>query len=404
MASPQFNAKQGIWSVRFRWPPGRTGRQHNYQCASEREARSKAAAVTRLIGKLTDPDMPQHLKRIPPEVGNVALWIFSGGHAGLREVRSVDRPITIQELVNQFLEHRKGQIGDDREGISIAMYADDKYQLEAFAAYCEKQKKTSLADVVRPDFLDQHKASAKAACSAVTLWHVVKAVKRLLVWGWKHDRLDALPRNLDDYAHVERPKPTPKFFTADEVKGMYAQASPRMKLYILLALNGGFTQVDIATLTHPMIDWATGIIRRDRNKTGVPQGCKLWPLSLSLLKDQATKPSRDNLVLLSDEGNPLVYETINPETGKHSKVDSIRSAFNRLKGKCKMKNGRSFKVFRKTGADTLAKQYQSEPHLLDLYLAHAANGMRKHYATQYFDELHKATDWLATVYGFDKAE
>jgi hypothetical protein len=30
--------------------------------------------------------------------------------------------------------------------------------------------------------------------------------------------------------------------------------------------------------------------------------------------------------------------------------------------------------------------------------------MRKHYATQYFDELHKATDWLATVYGFDKAE
>jgi len=404
MASPHYSAKQGIWTVRFRWPVGRAGKQHNFRCASEREAKTKASAVTRLIGKLTDPDTPQRLKKIPPEVENEALWLFSGGNAGFREVRSTDRPITIRELIDQFLEHRKAQIGDGHNDISVATYADDKYQLEAFAAYCAKQNRASLADVIRPDFLDKHKASTKAAHSTVTLWHAVKAVKRLLVWGWKHDYLEALPRNLDDYAHVERPKPTPKFFTAEEVKTMYAQASPRMKLYILLALNGGCTQVDIATLKHPMIDWATGIISRDRHKSGVPQSCKLWPFTLSLLKEQATEPKGDNLVLLSEEGNPLVYEAINAKSGKHSKVDSIRSAFNRLKAKCKMKNGRSFKVFRKTGADTLAKQYQSEAYLVDLYLAHSANGMRRHYAHQYFDELHKATDWLASVYGFDKTQ
>jgi hypothetical protein len=112
----------------------------------------------------------------------------------------------------------------------------------------------------------------------------------------------------------------------------------------------------------------------------------------------------DNLLLLSEGGNPLVYEKVDPATGKHSKVDAIRSAFNRLRAKCKMKGNRGFKTFRKTGADAIAKQFQSEPQLVDLYLAHSANGMRKHYANQYFDELHRATDWVATLWGFDKVE
>jgi integrase len=402
MASASYDTKQKLWTVRFRWPVGRTGRQHNFQCDNEKEAKRKAVAATELIGRLTDPHTPQQLKKIPSEVENEALWIFSGGNAGIREVKPDDKPITILELIDQFLDNRKDQIGDGEGCITVATYADDKYQLNAFADFCEKQKQLSLDEVVRPDFLDRHKASTKAKSSVVTLWHSVKAVKRLLTWGWKHNRIEALPRNLDDYARVERPKPMPKFFTVDEVKALYAQASPRSKLYILLALNGGFTQVDIATLTHSMIDWKAGIISRDRNKTGIPQSCKLWPITLTSLKEHSTKTKGDNLALVSEEGNPLVYDAINDTTGRHSKVDSIRSAFNRLEKKCKMKNGRSFKAFRKTGADTLAAQYQTAPYIVDLYLAHAADRMRQHYTATHFDELHKATDWLATVFGFAK--
>jgi hypothetical protein len=67
------------------------------------------------------------------------------------------------------------------------------------------------------DHLTAHRASFNGG-NKVTLWHAVKAVKRLLTWGWRQERVDALPRNLDEYAKVERPKPAPKFFTADEVK------------------------------------------------------------------------------------------------------------------------------------------------------------------------------------------
>ena len=399
MASPVYDKRRDSWSVRFRWPRGRQGVQRTFNCESEREAKSKAESVDNLIAKLTDPTLPFS---IPPNVDDEPLWIFSGGTKGFKQTSQTGKPTTIRELVDAYLALRKSQA--DSGDMSVAMFSDDYYQLENFVAYCERVKRTKLSEVVTPDHLTAHRASFNGG-NKVTLWHAVKAVKRLLTWGWQQERVETLPRNLDDYAKVERPKPLPKFFTVDEVKAMYAEATPRMRLYVLLALNGGFTQIDIATLAHGMIDWETGIISRDRNKTSVPQGCKLWPTTLALLKQEATKPNAngDNLVLVSEEGNPLAYEAIS-DAGKHSKVDAIRSAFSRLKIKCKMKDGRGFKTFRKTGADAIAKQYQSEPQLVDLFLAHSANGMRKHYANQYFDELYKATDWLAGQYGFDKVD
>ncbi len=400
MASPVYDKRRGTWSVRFRWPRGRQGVQRTFTCDSEREAKSKADAVDKLIARLSDAALPFS---IPATVEDEALWIFSGGTKGFKQTAApTDKLETIRNLVDAYLALRRAQV--DNGDISVAMYSDDYYQLENFAAYCEKVKRTRLSEVVTPDHLAAHRASFSGG-NKVTLWHSVKAVKRVLVWGWRQERVDSLPRNLDDYAKVERPKPAPKFFTVDEVKTLQASATPRMRLYILLALNGGFTQIDIATLTHGMIDWEAGIISRDRNKTSVPQGCKLWVSTLALLRQEATKPraNGNNLVLISEEGNPLAYETVT-ESGKHSKVDSIRSAFGRLKLKCKMKDNRGFKTFRKTGADAIARRYQTQPQLVDLYLAHSVNGMRKHYANQYFDELYKATDWLATRFAFDKTQ
>jgi hypothetical protein len=98
-----------------------------------------------------------------------------------------------------------------------------------------------------------------------------------------------------------------------------------------------------------------------------------------------------------------VWEKIKDD-GKPSKVDSVHLAFDRLLAKCGINDGRGYAILRKTGADAIAKQFQDMPHLVDLYLAHSPKGMRMHYARQHYDELHKATDWLANVYGFDSEE
>jgi integrase len=190
----------------------------------------------------------------------------------------------------------------------------------------------------------------------------------------------------------------------NDVKALFSAANPRAKVYILLGLNLGYTQADIASLEHSMIDWAQAIVTRNRHKTGQPQQAKLWPLTAKMLKQEMTDPRKSTLVLLGKNGNPLIVETVN-DKGNPAQVDAIRMAFNRLKAKLKITgDSRGFAIFRKTSANNIAQANQDAPHLVDLFLGHTQKTMAKHYANQHFDLLYKATDWLAAQYGFDKVD
>lgn len=164
-------------------------------------------------------------------------------------------------------------------------------------------------------------------------------------------------------------------------------------LLILLGLNCGYTQIDVATLAHDMLDFDRGLIVRDRHKTGQPQEHKLWKSTLRLLRQHMTDSSDSSLCLLGKNKTRLVREVINSD-GTPYRVDSIACAFSRNRAKCIITDRRGFAVLRKTGADAIAKQYQEMPWLVDLYLAHAEKKMKRYYAITHYDLLHKATDLL----------
>jgi hypothetical protein len=179
----------------------------------------------------------------------------------------------------------------------------------------------------------------------------------------------------------------------DEIKKLYDHASGKLRLFILLGLNCGYTQIDVSTLSHDMLCLDTGTTVRDRHKTGQPQEHKLWKSTLRLLRQHMTNSSGSSLCLLNKNGTRLVREVINSE-GTPYRVDSIACAFSRNRAKCIITDRRGFAVLRKTGADAIAKQYQEMPWLVDLYLAHAEKKMKRYYARTHYDLLHEATDWL----------
>jgi len=342
---------------------------------------------------------------IPPGV-DVGEWFFTDGQRGFpAEQPGKHKAGSIATLLNQYLDSRRMAV--QARQLSQASYASDKYRLAAFIKYCERKKATDLVDAISPTNLDNYRSYllsqlSRGRAAAVSVKHSLRTVKAALLWAYDKEKLDALPRVLNKYAEISLPAPRPRFFTVQEVQTLYAAANDRMRLYILLALNCGYTQADIATLEHGHIDWQTGMVSRQRHKTGQPQEHKLWPITLDMLKQHATQAGqRDpDLALLGAEGNPLVSEKIKDD-GTPSKVDAIGLAFGRLLVKCKVNDGRGFGIFRKTGADAIAKRFQATPHLVDLYLAHSPRGMRAHYAGQHYDDLHKATDWLASLFGFD---
>ena len=178
-----------------------------------------------------------------------------------------------------------------------------------------------------------------------------------------------------------------------------------MKLYLLLALNAGYTQKDIADLRHEGVDWKTGVVDEIRGKVAkkaIVQRCvKLWPSSLRQLKLHATDPNSSDRVLLSDDDNVLVRRSV--IDGKSLTIDCVRSTFYRARNKCRI-TGRSFKHFRKTGADLIKNRYdggktKTNAELFNMYLAHKPEKMVRPYDPGDWTELHEATDWLGVFLG-----
>ena len=293
-------------------------------------------------------------------VENLRLWLISGGEKGIRQTVDPGQA-GYAILINRYLEDRRKQVEDGT--LSHQSHAGDKAQLELFKAYCEQ------AD---PAVMTIQQAVSEANLDAFKVWvatystkdrpegfcrkpasirHAVKRVKHMVEWGWSKRLLDDMPRNLKEFGRVNLPQPNPNTYDADELVALYQKARGALELYILLAINCGYSQIDIASLERGMVDFTTGIITRTRHKTGVPQHSKLWPITLDLLRKYA-EPTGD-LLLKSRDGNPLVWHRLRDD-GRVSKVDYILMAFNNIR---KGLTTKSFTDIRNTGASRIKHQY-----------------------------------------------
>ncbi len=298
---------------------------------------------------------------------------------------------TIQGLVNRYLTDRELQ------GISKNSYSTEKYHLAAFLSYCNTRGTSLASRVLTSAFLGDCKREllSRADWSKVTAKQCLSTVKRFAEWAYDEELIKELPRKLRKYtSDIRLDDPTPQTFTVTEVRKLWKAANQRTRLYVALALNCGYTQVDIATLEHSHINWKEGTITRPRNKTGIKSCHKLWKVTLELLKREATDLNKSKLVLLSPSKKPLIIERTS-ERGNPTKTDTIGHSFKTLKGKAGFETDkRGFKVFRKTGATMIDKQYPKQHWLASQYLAHSEGGVKKHYVQTDYRLLHEALEWL----------
>ena len=99
-----------------------------------------------------------------------------------------------------------------------------------------------------------------------------------------------------------------RMFVPAEIKKMLKASSLQVKGMILLGINCGFGNEDCATLPIGAIDLKTGWVRFPRPKTGVDRACKLWPETVTALRDVLRKrkepadESLANLVFITKYG------------------------------------------------------------------------------------------------------
>ncbi len=162
----------------------------------------------------------------------------------------------------------------------------------------------------------------------------LRMVKIFVGWCYDTELLDSLPRNMrrgNTTLAIDTGKMKKPTFSNDEIKILLDNATERTQLYILLALNCGFTQIDIAELHPDQVDWTKGRITRQRTKTegneNVPEVCyPLWTRTCELLKRYGKRMGER--VLTNDEGKPLKVERL--QGTDHKKIDNVATAYNRL--------------------------------------------------------------------------
>ena len=158
-------------------------------------------------------------------------------------------------------------------------------------------------------------------------------------------------------------------FSVEEVRALLAGCdgfSERTKLYLLLMLNCGMYQNDIAELKQTQVDWDQATIKRPRSKT--PKGpvvtYKLWPETMKLLrKFRSDDPA---LVLTTERGRPLVFYGV--VEGRLERYDTIQSAYSRLIERVKI--DKPLKVFRKTASSKL-EEHEVYGRYAQYFLAHS---------------------------------
>ena len=236
----------------------------------------------------------------------------------------------------------------------------------------------------------------KGAWSMTTANNRMGTIKTFVRWLWQGEALEVLPRVLDGPAlNIAKTSPEVVTYTTAEIRTLLCGASERTRLYILLMLNCGMTQKDIADLLHTEVDWQEGRIVRRRSKTkkhrNVPVvSYRLWEETLVLLRQEKSRGTTGR-VLTNQNGSPLVFDDVD-EQGKSIKCDNVRSAFNRL---CKKTSiSKSLTSFKKTSA-TLLRGNRHYSSLDRVFLGHAPASMSdKHYTKIPQDLLDEAVLWL----------
>ena len=253
---------------------------------------------------------------------------------------------SIGELVNQFLHHKKRLLesGELAPRTWKRYEATAKFLIDTFG-------RTRPAASLRPTDFQDLRASMAAKWGPVALGNEIQIVRSIFRYGLKSELLEREAR-----FGAEFNKPTAKtirkarnqrgeqLFAADQLRTLLAKASPNLKAMILLAINGGLGNTDVAELTAAHHDLDCGWLNYPRPKTDTPRRAPLWPETVAAIRTALEKRREPKgladakLLFIGPRGESYV--------GDH-KGYRVTAEFSRLLKVCKI-DGRSFYDLRRT--------------------------------------------------------
>lgn len=304
---------------------------------------------------------PMTLPTLPPSATNAAnspttttaAKLAAATVAGVASGVTVDT-LTLHAAVKLFLEEKQADVetakieADHFEALdnrlAVLLKAKDSDGLIAPDIRCVEYGRDAIRRIINHFLKRPISDKTGKAIKAQQVTHICGTVGQFFRWLYATERWDgfrawenAFRIDVDSIrTPAERKaarKGKPKY-TLDELTTLFANATKRTRLYILLALNCGMGAKEQATLVRDDIhlDEEAPYIDRERNKTGVQGVWTVWPETEGLLRLalQQTAYSdsgvKDAKWVKAMQNNPFRVKAIDEEEGSMARPDSsIRS-------------------------------------------------------------------------------
>jgi integrase len=221
---------------------------------------------------------------------------------------------TLRQLCNDFLRSKEDKLnaGD----LSPRSFRDYYKTCEGLIDQFGRER---LVSDLRPDDFRAFRAKLAKRFGVVSLKNEINRV--CIVFNYAHENNlvekpvsygQSFDRPSAKALRRDRNEAGPKLFERDEVLRLLDAADVQLKAMILLGVNCGFGNTDVASLPQSAVGLETGWVEFPRPKTEIPRRVPLWPETLDAIKaalairPAPADPSARGLCFLTRLGRPWV--------------------------------------------------------------------------------------------------
>lgn len=257
-----------------------------------------------------------------------------------REV-SEQGELTVKELCNKFLNSKLKKL--EMAKLSPRSFAELKHTALRITAQFGKSR--IVSDLAGDDFEDLLVSITKT-CGVVRQGNEITRVRSIFKYAVDNRLIDR-PVNFGSEfkkpdrreMRLHRASQAKKLFEAREIRKLYKASDDVFKAAILMGINCGAGNTDVANLTFAHLDLDKGWLTYPRGKTGIQRRIPLWPETVAALKtaiESRRKPKElvdAEIVLINSRRERLVRIT------EKSRTDGVAVGFGKLLRKLEI-NGR----------------------------------------------------------------
>ncbi len=179
--------------------------------------------------------------------------------------------------------------------------------------------RTRIVEDLRPTDFGELKQSLSAGRNLTTIGNEIQRARCLFRFASDNDLIVVPVKYGPDFKRPSkksrrrlRNDRQPLAYSADEIRQLISAANTNLAAMILLGINCGFGNTDVAQLPIATLDLDAGWHTFGRPKTGVERRCALWPETIAALRQVLNKrpapksPEHAGLVFLTRHGQPYV--------------------------------------------------------------------------------------------------